>query len=335
MRKSLWQHLFSPLAVIQIAILSVLIVFALALTTPIGTAIIEKITSATFSPLEIKGFRGSFLTDLKVESLKWQDPATTVELEQIKIEKPRYNIEKKQLNSTAVSAKRLLIRLPKSDDSPSKKITSLPDFALPLDIKTDVLKLDSFEVIRENEVIFQIKNIVLSKLAIEQGKLNANELAAQLIIIGAPLDMKLQGFAMNMNQPHEMQGRGTADFKHPKIGKADANFEVGGTLVNYEFKLTGNLETEQASPQALQLEGAGDYDQVKFSSIKTTSLDGQLNGKAKVKWAPDLLWTFDGKLQQVKLAKHVPDWPAEFDANLNYQGGYKNNSLYGELDLQN
>ncbi len=335
MRKSLSQHLFSPLAIIQIVILSVLIVLALLLTTPLGPALIEKITSATFTPLEIKGFRGSFLTNLKVASLKWEDPATTVELEQIKIEKPRYNTGKNQLNSAGVSAKRLIIRLPKSDNTPSEKITSLPDFALPVDIKANALAIESFEVIRENEVIFQIKDIVLTKLTIEQGKLNAEALAAQLIIIGAPLDMKLQGFAMNMNQPHEMQGRGTADFKHPKIGKADANFKVGGTLVNYEFKLTGNLQNKQFSPQALQLEGAGDYDQVSFSSIQTHSLEGDLTGKAEVKWSPELLWLFDGKLQQVKLAKHLPEWPAEFDATVHYQGGYKNNSLYGGLDLKN
>ena len=335
MRKSLSQHLFSPLAIIQIVILSVLIVLALVLTTPLGPALIEKIANTTFTPLEIKGFRGSFLTNLNIASLKWEDPATTVELEQIKIEKPRYNIGKNQLNSATVSANRLVIRLPKSDNTPSEKITSLPDFALPVDIKTNALAIESFEVIRENEVIFQIKDIVLTKLTIEQGKLNAEALAAQLIIIGAPLDMKLQGFAMNMNQPHEMQGRGTADFKHPKIGKADANFEVGGTLVNYEFKLTGNLQNKQFSPQTLQLEGAGDYDQVAFSSIQTHSLEGDLTGKAEVKWSPELLWLFDGKLQQVKLAKHLPEWPAEFDATVSYQGGYKNNSLYGALDLKN
>ena len=335
MRKSLSQHLFSPLAIIQIVILSVLIVLALVLTTPLGPALIEKIANTTFTPLEIKGFRGSFLTNLNIASLKWEDPATTVELEQIKIEKPRYNIGKNQLNSATVSANRLVIRLPKSDNTPSEKITSLPDFALPVDIKTNALAIESFEVIRENEVIFQIKDIVLTKLTIEQGKLNAEALAAQLIIIGAPLDMKLQGFAMNMNQPHEMQGRGTADFKHPKIGKADANFEVGGTLVNYEFKLTGNLQNKQFSPQALQLEGAGDYDQVDFYSIQTHSLEGDLTGKAEVKWSPELLWLFDGKLQQVKLAKHLPEWPAEFDATVSYQGGYKNNSLYGALDLKN
>ena len=333
MSKRLSQHLFSPIAAIQIILLSLLTVLALALTTPLGPALIEKITSGTFTPLKIKGFRGSFLTDLKVASLTWKDPATTVELEQINIKRPRYGVDSNTLKSLAVSAKRLVIRLPKSEGNPSEKITSLPDFALPLNIKTDTLAIESFEVIRENEVIFQIKDIVLTQLNIEQGKLKAEALAAQLIIIGAPLNMKVQNFAMNMNQPHNMQGRGMADFKHPQIGKADANFEVAGNLVNYKFKLAGNLENEFSSPQAIQLEGAGDYDQVTFSSIKTKSLDGNIQGKAEVKWAPELDWRFEGQLEQVKLAKHLPDWPAEFDARLTYQGGYKNNSLYGELDL--
>jgi autotransporter translocation and assembly factor TamB len=313
-----------------------LIMLALALTTPLGPALIEKITSATFTPLKIKGFHGSFLTDLKVNSLKWKNLTTTVELEQIKINRPRYNMEKNQLNSIGVSAKRLLIRVAKSNNNnSSKKITSLPNFALPLDINTKTLTLESFAVIYNNKVVFQIKDIVLGKLAIEKGKLTANTVDAQLITIGSPLDMKVQDFVMNMNQPHDMKGHGSANFKHPQIGKANANFELGGTLVNYEFKVKANLENEYISPQAIQLEGAGNYDQLAFSSIKSTSLDANIKGKAELKWTPELIFLFDGKLQQVKLKRYLLDWPAEFDASVNYQGGYKNNSFYGELDLQN
>ena len=333
MRKSLSQHLFSPIAVIQIVLLSCLLVFAVALTTSLGPALIEKIVGVSFEPLEIKGFRGTFLTDLKVDSLKWKDPATTVELEQIEITKPRYSPEKNQLHTPSVHAKRLVIRLPKSDDSPSEKITALPDFALPLNIKTNSLALDSFEVIRENEVIFQIKNIQLTQLNIKEGNLNADALEAQLILIGSPLNLKAQNFTMNMNQPHNMQGSGHADFKHPKIGKANADFELGGTLTAYRFKVKANLKSKLFNPQAIQLQGQGDYDQVTLSEIQTQSLDGNLNGTAEVKWTPELAWLFDGKLQQVKLKKYVPEWPAEFDASVHYKGGY-NNSLYGVLNLQ-
>ncbi len=333
MRKSLSQHLFSPIAVIQILLLSFLIVFAVALTTPLGPALIEKIVGVSFEPLEIKGFRGTFLTDLKVDSLKWKDPATTVELEQIEITKPRYNPENNQLHTPFVSAKRLVIRLPKSDDSPSEKIISLPDFALPLNIKTNSLALESFEVIRENEVIFQIKNIRLTQLNIDQGNLNADALGAQLIIVGSPLNLKVQNFAMNMNQPHDIQGSGNADFKHPQIGNANADFELDGTLTAYRFKVKANLESKLFNPQAIQLQGKGDYDQITLSGIQTNSLDGSIKGTAEVKWTPELTWLFDGKLQQVKLERYIPEWPAEFDATLHYKGGY-NNSLYGVLNLQ-
>ena len=333
MRKSLSQHLFSPIAVIQILLLSVLLVLAVALATPLGPALIEKITAFTFEPLEIKGFRGSFLTDLTIERLVWKDPATTVELEQIAIAKPRYDIENNQLHTPTVHAKRLVIRLPKSDDSPSEKILSLPDFALPLNIKTNSLALDSFEVIRENEVIFQIKDILLTQPNINQGKLDAEALEAKLIIIGSPLNVKLKAFAMNMNQPHDMQGHGWADFSNPQIGKVNADFELDGTLTAYHFKLKADLDNKQFSPQAIQLEGKGDYDQVTVTEIQTQSLDGNIKGTAKVKWTPALTWLFDGNVQQVKLGRYVPEWPAEFDATLNYKGGY-NTSLYGILELQ-
>ena len=334
MRKSLSQHIFSPIALLQIVVLSVLIFLTLTLTTPLGPAFIEKVAGFSFIPLEIKGFRGSFLTDLTVERLAWKDPEVTVELEKIDIKRPRYNIENNQLNSAKVSAKRLVIHLPKSDDTPSEKITSLPDFALPLAIKTDTLALASFEVIRENEVIFQIKNIVLTHLNIEAGKLKADELGAQLIIIGSPLNMTLQQFSMNMQQPHELKGQSSATFKHPSIGNVEATVALGGTLTAYQFTLQALLENEQMGSQAIQIEGHGDYDQVIFNHLQTQSAEGNIKGEAKLKWTPEITWLFEGDLEQVKLAKHLPDWPAEFDARLHYQGGYKNNSLHGLLDIR-
>ncbi len=333
MRESLRQYLFSPIAVIQVIILSVLILLALALTTPLGPALIEKIVAMTFEPLEIKGFRGSFLTDLKVNRLKWKDPATTVELEQIEIVKPRYNTQENELKTPSVKAKRLVIRLPKSDNSPSEKIISLPDFALPLNIKTDSLALKSFEVIRDKEVIFQIKNIVLTQLNIHKGKLNANAFNAQLILVGSPLKVHIQNFVMHMNQPHTMQGSGYADFNHPQIGKANANFTLGGTLTAYRFKVNASLKNKLIAPQMIQLEGQGDYDLVKFSQIKTQSVDGDVKAKAEVKWTPELTWQIDAGLKQIKLGHYIPKWPAEFDAQLHYQGGY-DKYLYGNLDLQ-
>jgi len=336
MSKRLSQVIFSPIAILQLLILLILVMLTLLLTTPLGPAVIEKIARISFPPLELIGFHGTFLTTLKVDSLKWKDPTTTVELEQIEITKPRYDIAKNQLNSPFVKAKRLVIRLPKLDvtDTPSEKITSLPDFALPLNIDTESLSLASFEVIRENEVIFQIKDIVLSPLKIDQGKLSADAFDAQVIIAGSPLNVNLQNFIMNMNQPHEMQGRGSANFKQPQIGKINADFKLGGTIIAYEFKVKAHLETDYVSPQAIQLVGKGDYDQVIFSSLHTNSLDGNIKGNAEVHWTPELTWQVDANLQQVKLERYLPDWPATFDASLNYQGGYLGNSLYGTLDLQ-
>jgi autotransporter translocation and assembly factor TamB len=333
MKKSLARRLFSPIAILQIIILCVLMLFALGLTTPLGPIAIERISNAFFTPLKIKEFHGSFLTGLKVGSLQWEDPDTTVELEHIIIDKPRYNFEKNQLHSDRVSAQRLVIRLPPSDDTPSEKITSLPDFALPLNIKTDALALQSFEVIQENEVIFQVKDIVLTQPNIEQEKLKARAATAQLIIAGSPLNLNVQQFVMNMNQPHDMHGNGRADFKYPQLGEAKATFELEGTLTAYRFKLKGKIASEQVSPQTIQLEGQGDYDQVVFNQIKTQSIEGNSKSNATVEWTPEIMWQLDTKLEQIKLAKHLPDWPAEFDATLNYQGSYQQNSLDGMLNL--
>lgn len=333
MRESLRDHLFSPIAFLQTLLLSLLILLVLVFTTPIGPAFIGKIASSSVENLDIKGFSGTFLSQLKIDRLKWKDPSLGIEVEGVTLKKPRFDTSNKRFYSPSAEADRFVIRLPKSDDSPAEKITSLPDFSLPINLKVDALALKSFEIIRENKTLFEIKNIVLTRANIEKGKLTARAFKAEPIIIGAPLKVALNNINMGMNQPHNMRATGTINYQQPQVGKLVSDIDVSGTLTAYRFKLNGALDNKQAGFHNIQLEGAGDYDQVKLSRITTKSADGNINGKGKVTWTPDITWLFDGKAQQVKLAKYVPDWPAQFDASLNYQGGYKHDSLSGTLNL--
>jgi len=332
-REQLRQHLFSPIAFIQVLILSLLILLALIFTTPLGPAFIGKIASSSLPALDIKGFSGTFLSSLKIKSLKWKTPKISIEIKRLELQKPRFDAANNRIYSSAASLENFVIRLPKSDDSPSETITELPDFALPINFKMDSLLLKSFEIVRENKTLFEIKNIVLHQPDINQGKLTASSLNAEPIIIGSPLKISLKNVVMGMDQPHAMSARGTANYTHPKIGKLISDIDLTGTLTAYRFKLNAALTTEYANSQNIQIEGFGDYEQVQLSHIKTKSADGNINGKADIKWVPELSWSFDGKVQQAKLAKYVPDWPAEFDAALNYQGGYKNGSIQGKLKL--
>ena len=334
MRESLSHHLFSPIAFIQTLILSVLIMLVLVFTTPIGPAFIGKIASSSLKNLDIKGFSGTFLSQLKIKQLKWNDPSVGIEAEGVALKKPRFDTEKKRFYSPAATINRLVIRLPKSDDSPSEKISSLPNFSLPINLKMDFLALKSLEIIRENKTLFEIKNIILTSTNTERGKLTASSLKADPIIMGAPLKVALKNIIMGMDQPHNMTAKGTINYQQAQVGKLIADVNVSGTLTSYHFKLNGALDNQHAGFQNIQLEGAGDYDQVQLTHINTKSADGNIKGKAEIKWKPEITWLFDGKAQQVKLAKYVPDWPAQLDASLNYQGGYKNGSIQGKLNLK-
>ena len=333
MRESLRHHLFSPIAFVQILFLSILLLLVLIFTTPLGPALIGKIASSSLQGLNIKGFSGTFLSQLKIDRLKWNDPSLGIEAVGVGLGKPRFDIENKRFYSPTANIDRFIIHLPKSDDTPAKKINSLPDFSLPINLKMDSVKLKSFEIMRENKTLFAIKNIVLQRADIENGKLSAHSFKAEPIIIGAPLKVSLNNVVMGMTQPHAIKALGTINFQQAQVGKLIADIDLSGTLTAYRFKLNGALDNPQAGFHNIQLTGAGDYDQVQLSRINTKSADGNINGKAEIKWTPEITWLFDGNVQRIKLAKYVPDWPAQFDASLNYQGGYKNDSVRGTLNL--
>ena len=333
MRESLRHHLFSPIAFVQILFLSILLLLVLIFTTPLGPALIGKIASSSLQGLNIKGFSGTFLSQLKIDRLKWNDPSLGIEAVGVGLGKPRFDIENKRFYSPTANIDRFIIHLPKSDDTPAKKINSLPDFSLPINLKMDSVKLKSFEIMRENKTLFAIKNIVLQRADIENGKLSAHSFKAEPIIIGAPLKVSLNNVVMGMTQPHAIKALGTINFQQAQVGKLIADIDLSGTLTAYRFKLNGALDNPQAGFHNIQLTGAGDYDQVQLSRINTKSADGNINGKAEIKWTPEITWLFDGNVQRIKLAKYVPDWPAQFDAKLNYQGGYKNDSVHGTLNL--
>ena len=306
----------------------------LIFTTPIGPALIGKIANASLQNLEIKGFSGTFLSQLTINQLTWSDPSLNIEVEGVKLKEPRFDTKNNRFYSPSANIDRFVIRLPKSDDSPSEKITSLPNFSLPIHLKMDSLALKSFEIIRENKTLFEIKNIVLTRADIEKGNLTVSTLKAEPIIIGSPLKVALNNVAMGMDQPHNITAKGTINYQQPQVGKLVSDINLSGTLTAYRFKLNAALDNQHAGSQNIQLEGSGDYDQVQLSNINTKSADGNIKGKAKIKWKPEITWLFDGKVQQIKIAKYVPDWPAEFDATLKYHGEYKNDSIQGKLNVK-
>ncbi len=333
MRENLRYHLFSPIAFIQVLILSILILLVLVFTTPIGPALIGKVASNSLEALDIKGFSGTFLSQLQLQRLQWKDPVAGIEAEGIKLKKPRFDTKNNRFYTPLASVDRFIIRLAKSDNSPSEKITSLPNFSLPIDLRVDSLALKSLEIIRENQTLFEIKNLYLTQARTNKGKLTARSFNGEPIIIGSPLKVALNNIVLEMDQPHNMSARGTANYQHPQIGKLVSDVNISGTLTAYRFKANAALNNKIAGSHNLQVEGFGDYDKVNLSSINTTSVDGNISGKGEVKWTPEITWLFDGDVKQVKLAKYTPDWPAKFDASLNYQGAYKNNHVQGRLNL--
>lgn len=97
----------------------------------------------------------------------------------------------------------------------------------------------------------------------------------------------------------------------PLIGEPDLVSPQGkvtmrGDLENYRLDLNGDLRIEKAPPLSITAKGKGDLDSLNLTAIKALTLDGKVNGRAKLFWKKDFRVTSKLKADNLKLARYWP-----------------------------
>lgn len=115
--------------------------------------------------LQVDDFSGRLLGEWQAGELRWQSGATRVALEQPRLALRLACLGERLLCIDALSAARLQLHLPASEEAPSTQPLSLPDIRLPLAIQVSRLALGSLEI---NEVQ-QLRELELSARLDRQG----------------------------------------------------------------------------------------------------------------------------------------------------------------------
>jgi len=282
---------------------------------------------SSLKELTIKGVSGSLLRGLHVDDIIWDDKGNSISLSDVDLKLQHYNTNRSRLVAEKVRAGRLTINL--SNKKSSGDITSLPNFGLPLNINAHLLQLDSLQITKDvpgekesRTLLFQIKDIELKKVTVNDGKLRFRRLSGKPIILDQPLNINVTEGKLNMDYPHDISTSGNINYKHPEFGDLEGNIELAGTLTNYNFKGNVNHQQKDLGLQTVKFLGEGDYKRVHLEKVTLDGGHGVVEAKGRVVFSPDVGWAFkvDGKNLSTK--KFLADWPATVDADLRYIGSY-------------
>lgn len=338
MRKHLNSYLFSPLAWLLGILLLTLLVIVLMLVTPLGVKMLASGADSSLKQLTIKGVSGSLLTGLHIDKISWSD-GDSLTLENVDLDLQQYNISKGRLVAKNIGAGSLTINL-SGEKKEGGDITSLPNFGLPLNLNAHLIHLDSLRITKNipddpqsQTLLFQVENIQLIKVTINDGYLRYRKLIGNPIIMAEPLNINLSEGRLNMNQPHDIKTGGNISFKQKDIGEVDGNIQLAGTLTNYHFEGEVNHQHEKVGKQKINFLGQGDYKRIHLEKVKLDSPHGEIDLKGRLLWSPELRWALlvDGKKLSTK--KFLPAWPADVEGQMRLSGTMIDGRLENQVNI--
>jgi translocation and assembly module TamB len=321
-------YIFAPFSslflILFILLLSVLFLFY----TPAGTHTIVNIVNSAQSGLTLKGPQGSLLGGLSLQKIIWNRERAHVELHDVNLLLSRSIYSDNMLNIKRLSADVLKIYVPEGKsrqaEDDNKKIT-IPDIPIPLNLRVSGrIDLSSIQIIKKNELIFEVRDIALINPVLKDGLINAESLEAGPIIRGKPLSVRATEVSLDLNQPHAMSGKGALHYSHLQVGTFNGPFTFGGTLTDYELESDNIIwKTRIFGKTKLAIKGKGDYDHAEVISLRADSSQGRITGKGVITWLPELTWKANITGEQVLTQKFLPTMPANIDFEVDTSGNIK------------
>jgi len=104
------------------------------------------------------------------------------------------------------------------------------------------------------------------------------------------------------------------------ISVSNGHIHVTGTLKNYRFNMTSNIDGSQIPSMQWRLNGDGSWQQLHLSSLHANLLSGQINGNAKLNWQRPLTWQINLTGTHLNPAVEWRNWPGNINFTLTSQG---------------
>lgn len=339
MRHHLNQYVFSPLFWVMALLLVTLFLLVVSLFTPFGPKTLAYFADASVEELTLKGVNGSILSGLHIDEFSWESQSS-IYLKDIDLKVKKYDIKQKKLIAEKLSVGQLSISVPEATDKTTSDSISLPDFGIPVNIDADSMNLDSLQITKSipgdrksQTLLFQIKEIQLDNVVVEDGFLDFKTLQGSPIILDQPLKIQVSDGRLNMNHPHTIDTSGTVSYKHPKFGLVNGDIDLEGTLTEYKFVSLLHLQQELVGKESIKFKGKGDYKEVNFESAEIDGEHGQANAVGQVSWDPEVKWEFDIEGRDLTSEKLYPEISINADASLKYTGSFLDSRLENQIDI--
>ena len=337
MRRHLNAYLFSPLAWVLTILLIIMLVLALLLLTPVGVKILASAADSSLKELTVKGVSGSLLKGLHIDRITWSD-GDSISLKNVDLKLQQYNTNRGRLVAKLVSAEQLNINV--AGGGAGGDVTSLPNFGLPLNMNAHLIELGSLTITKNviddpgsRTLLFQVRNIKLKKVTINDGVLRFRKLLGNPIILDQPLKINVSEGRLNMNQPHDIKTSGGISYKHPLVGEVEGSIQLAGTLTNYNFEGEVKHEKKELGQQTITFLGQGDYKRVHVEKLNLDSLHGKVEAKGRVLWDPELRWAFLIDAKELSTKRFLPAWPADVNGQLRYAGSLMDGRLENNVNI--
>lgn len=112
--------------------------------------------------------------------------------------------------------------------------------------------------------------------------------------------------------------------QQPTVKSPQGHIAVDGKIDAYTLSMLADVAVPEQTDGQLLLEGQGSREALTLSRIDITALEGKIEGKAGLRWQPELKGDVDLVGQGLNPGAIVQDWPGKLGFSLQAQGGIKN-----------
>ena len=325
---------FKLLANLMLLSIVLCIIAILLISTPLGTKTVSKLINNTETGLELKGAKGSILTGLEFEDIHWHDTETEVDvqLKQTTLKLSKLSYIKKGIQVADLSTNQLIITVPITKDD---KEVIIPDIPIPLNVHISSLNLNSLLIKNTlGDIYFQANDLQAVNVSIIDQKIKSGALIGQLDVHHQPMDVAVETFQLQLNQPHAMSGHGTVNYKHPLIGDIKGNATIGGTLTDYTLDTDVDWKEFATGKNKVKLKLKGDYQHVSIQSMQIQNKKGDIDLQGDVTWLPALVFDLAIEGKKIKANQFKPELPSELNFKTQLLAKYYYDSMQWDIVSQ-
>ncbi len=234
--------------------------------------------------------------------------------------------------------------------------------ALTGDLKSQTITIDELKIsVWEQPAQLKVAGkIELANTPIYDVKANWDQL--QWPLKGAPLITSSQGTIILSGTPEDLHAgvdmvvgstgriRGSADRENhvfdvamdwqnlqwplldPEVQSPKGHIAATGTIEDYLIDMNARLKFLEQTDSELLLRGQGNQEALDLTRIELASLEGKLNGTAKLRWSPELKAAVELEGQDLNPGVILEEWPGKLAISLKAQGGVAGNKPSVQLE---